>query len=315
MGATIVNVDNFARAETDAMLAGIVDIIGAVNTIHHDRELAPLDRQPVIRQNRDTLYSVAVIDISQGAGFTIPEFGNRYLSVMLINQDHYINSVFHAPGHYRLVPEELGSEYVVLAGRVLFDPDDQGDLALVHAIQDGMVLDAAASRPFEPARFDTGSHTRTRDALLALAEGLPGYSRSFGSADRVDPVHHLIGTASGWGGLPDEEAAYFSVFPTVAPGRYCITLRDVPADAFYSVSVYNADGYFEPGPSGRTNVNSVFGARNADGSMTVWLGDYDDGRPNVLQTPVGWNLLIRLYRPRAGDIQRWTPPAVETVLP
>ena len=65
MSDVIVNVDNFARAETDVMIDRILQQAGAVNAIYHDRQLAPLDRQPVIRQNRDTLYSVAIVDISQ----------------------------------------------------------------------------------------------------------------------------------------------------------------------------------------------------------------------------------------------------------
>jgi hypothetical protein len=311
MTGTVVNVDNFARAETAAMMSGILTVTGSVNAIYHDRELAPLDRQPVIRQNRDTLYSTAIVDISQGATFTIPDAGDRYLSVMLINEDHYINRVLHRAGTYELSPAELGSDFIVLAARVLFNPADPADLAEVHQIQDGMELKASASRPFEPEQFDPVSHKATRDALLTLAAGLPGYTTSFGSREQVDPIHHLLGTASGWGGLPDDEAQYLSVFPGVAPGRYQMTFRDVPADAFYSVSVYNADGYFEPGPSGVTNVNSVFGTTNPDGSMTVRFGDVDDAEPNTIPTPEGWNLLIRLYRPRVAELASWQVPSVE----
>jgi hypothetical protein len=43
----------------------------------------PLDKQAVIRMNRDTLYSAAIVDISKGATLTIPDAGNRYLSVMV----------------------------------------------------------------------------------------------------------------------------------------------------------------------------------------------------------------------------------------
>lgn len=307
----IVNVDNFARAETDAMMSRMLQLSGAVNAIYHDRQLAPLDKQPVIRQNRDTLYSFAIVDISHGATFTLPPFGDRYVSVMIINQDHYINRVLHEAGDHELTVEEFGTDYVVLAARTLFDPTDPDDIAEVHRIQDGMQLEAGSATPFTPPSFDQVSHKTTRDHLLALAQGLPGYWRSFGSVEQVDPVHHLLGTASGWGGLPDAEAQYVSLFPGVAPGRYRVTLREVPADAFFSVSVYNGDGYFEPGPSGITNVNDVFGVKDDDGSLTVWLGDFDDDRPNQIPTPEGWNLLIRLYRPRLDDLAGWTRPTVE----
>ena len=67
-----VNVDNFVRAETNRMLAGLHADAGAVNTWFHDRTPASVDHQTVIRMNRDTLYSFAVVDISDGATSRCP---------------------------------------------------------------------------------------------------------------------------------------------------------------------------------------------------------------------------------------------------
>ena len=41
---------------------------------------------------------------------------------------------------------------------------------------------------------------------------------------------------------------------------------DVPVDAFWSISLYNARGFFEPNDRDAYNVNSVTGTRNDDGS-------------------------------------------------
>ena len=68
--------------------------------------------------------------------------------------------------------------------------------------------------------------------------------------------------------------------------------------AFWSVSVYNADGYFEPNPAGVYSVNSVTGVRDDDGSITVRFGDHGPGTPNAIPITDGWNYLVRLYRPR-----------------
>jgi hypothetical protein len=38
--------------------------------------------------NRDNLYSGAIVDISTRATLTIPDTGRRYMSVMIVNQDH-----------------------------------------------------------------------------------------------------------------------------------------------------------------------------------------------------------------------------------
>jgi len=62
-----VNADNFARAGSDRMFAAVRQDAGAVNRWLHYRVPTPLDRQTVIRMNRDTLYSAAVVDICAGA--------------------------------------------------------------------------------------------------------------------------------------------------------------------------------------------------------------------------------------------------------
>jgi hypothetical protein len=57
--ATPVTVDNFARAETDRMLAAIQAQAGGVNALLHYRAPMPIDEQTVIRMNRDTLWVLA----------------------------------------------------------------------------------------------------------------------------------------------------------------------------------------------------------------------------------------------------------------
>jgi hypothetical protein len=147
MTGTAVNVTNFERAETDRMFAAIQAQAGGVNQLFHNRVPTPVDRQTVIRMNRDTLYSGAIVDISAGATIVVPDAGRRYLSVMIVNQDHYINRVFHKPGHYDLTVEEFGTPYVLAAARVLVDPADPADVAAVNALQDQFSLDGAWTLP------------------------------------------------------------------------------------------------------------------------------------------------------------------------
>src|SRR5690606_25783049 len=135
---------------------------------------------------------------------------------------------------------------VVLAVRILVDPRDPGDIAEVGALQELIGLEAASAAPFAMPEYDTGSLDETRDALLALARNLSGFDRMFGAEEDVDPVRHLIGTAAGWGGLPSTEASYIGVAPRLPVGTYELTVGEVPVDGFWSISVYNSAGYFEP---------------------------------------------------------------------
>ncbi len=307
-----VTVDNFVRAESDRMFASFQAEAGGVNRLQHRRAPTSIDDQPVIRMNRDTLYSAALVDISAGATVVVPDGGGRYVSVMVVNQDHYINRILHAPGEHRLTVDEFETPWVAVAARILVDPADPDDVAAVNALQDQLVIEAASAKPLEPTDYDTASLDGTRKALLELAKHLGSFDHAFGARGDVDPIRHLVGTAAGWGGLPDNEARYLGVEPGVSAGEYSLTVRDVPVDGFWSISVYNADGYFEPNDRDAYSVNNLTAKPNDDGSVTVHFGGCDDDRPNCLPIMDGWNYTVRLYRPRAEILDgSWTFPAIE----
>ncbi|HLS46694.1 MAG TPA: DUF1214 domain-containing protein [Ornithinicoccus sp.] len=311
-----VNVDNFVRAETARMLADIQTGAGGVNTFRHNREPAPIDEQTVIRLNRDTFYSFAVVDLASGGRLSMPDPGDRYVSIMVVNEDHLINEVHHGAGPFDLDADRAGTRYALVAVRTLVDSDDPNDIAAVSALQDQYHLELPSAEPFAMPEYDAVSLGETRDALLELARGLDDLDGMFGSRDEVEPVRHLIGTAAGWGGLPTSEAVYVGMEPQLPRGTYAMTFQDVPVDAFWSVSVYNAAGFFEPNSSGTYTVNSVTGTPDADGSITVHLVSGDDlgDLRNAIQTPADWNLLIRLYQPRSEVLDgSWTPPQIVSV--
>ena len=309
---THVNVDNFALAETHRMMHDLQSNAGGVNRFAHNREPADVDNQVVIRLNRDTLYSFAGVDLDAGATLTLPEAGDRYVSVMVVNEHHHINTILHGAGEHALTADAMGSRYVVLAVRILVDPADTADVATVAALQDRIVLESGSAVPFTMPDYDETSLNETRDALLALARNMTGFDRMFGTRDEVDPVRHLIGTAAGWGGLPTSEAHYVGVDPRLPVGQYELTVGDVPVDGFWSISVYNAAGFFEPNDRGAYTVNNITGARNDDGSVTVRFGDYPEGTPNALPITEGWNYLVRMYLPHAEVLDgTWTFPTLD----
>jgi hypothetical protein len=308
----VVNVDNFARAESNRMFAFALKDSGAVNAWMHNREPTPVDHQPVIRQNRDTLYSASIVDISKGATLTIPDAGDRYLSVMAVNQDHYVNTVFHDPGDYQLTVDVFDTPYLMLAARILVDPADPDDVATANALQDQLRMQAGSAEPFVVPDYDEASLTATRQALLELAKGLGGFDRAFGRREAVDPVRHLIGSAAAWGGLPEEEAYYVNVNPGLPVGEYQLTVGDVPVDGFWSISLYNPAGYFEANEQNAYSVNNITATPNSDGTVTVHFGGCSDTRTNCLPIMDGWNYIVRLYRPRAEILDgTWTFPSPE----
>ncbi len=310
-----VTVDNFVRAATDIEIEKYLDIAGAVNTLAHVRTPTPVDMQPTIRMNRDTLYSMAVIDVSQGATLTVPDVGDRYLSAMIVNQDHYINAVFHGGGTFDLDPETFETPYVIAIFRILVDSADPEDVAEVNAIQDAIQLEAGSANPFLVPNYDHEGFEHILNTTLELARSIPDSFRTFGRREDVSPLRHFVGTAYGWGGLPENEAFYINVEPQLPVGEYVIDVpADVPSDAFWSVSLYNKGGFFEPNDQDAYVVNSVTGQAEADGSIKVHLGGCDDGRVNCLPIMDGWNYIVRLYQPQASILDgSWTFPQVQSL--
>jgi hypothetical protein len=61
----------------------------------------------------------------------------------------------------------------------------------------------------------------------------------------------------GWGGLPDREARYIGVEPALPVGEYQVTVRDVPVEGFWSISVYSAEGFFQANARDAYSVNNI----------------------------------------------------------
>lgn len=307
-----VNVDNFVHAETAQMFANISAMAGGVNMWFHYRQPTPIDKQPVIRMNRDTLYSAAVVDTSGGARITVPDTGDRYCSVMVVDDEHFLHAVITEPGTHELTQPAHGSPYLFLAVRTFIDPADPADVAVVNALQDRLVIEAGSAEAFTHPDYDSDSRDATRAALATLGSQIADTDGMFGTRETVDPVRHLIGSAVAWGGLPQDEALYLLATDPQPVGVYTLTMRDVPADSFWSITVYNRDGYFEAAPEGAEEafgINSVTAEIEPDGSVVVNLRPTSDGLPNHIRVMDGWNYALRLYRPRPEATDgTWTPP-------
>jgi hypothetical protein len=296
-----VTVDNFARAESDLYMGNGVKDDGFGKFVHK-RTPAEIDKQLVIRLNRDTLYSSAVFDLNSGpVTITMPDAGKRFMSMQVIDEDHYVPAVFYGPGSHTLSADQIGTRYVMVAVRTLVDPADQKDLDQVHALQDAIKVEQVNPGKFEVPNWDQVSQKQVRDALLLLAAHTGGFKNAFGRRGQVDPVRHLIGSAAGWGGNPDRDATYLSFDPPKNDGNtvYKLTVPgNVPVDAFWSISVYDAKGYFKKNPYDAYSLNNITARKSADGSVAVQFGGCDGKIPNCLPVMPGWNYTVRMYRPR-----------------
>jgi len=290
----------------------------AFGKFNHRRELFSVDNQTVVRGNRDTLYSSGVFDLDAGpVNITLPDAGKRFMSLMVLNEDQYAYAVKYGAGSYTFKKDEAGTRYILAAVRTLVDPNNSSDIKEVLALQDAIkVSQPEGPGKFEVPNWDSQSQTEVRDALIKLSETMLDFSRAFGRKEDVDPVKHLIGTAVGWGGNPDKDARYIGVIPAANDGNtlYRLTVKDVPVDAFWSVTVYNAQGYFEKNRQNSYSINNITAKKETDGSVIIQFGGCSGNGGNCLPIMPGWNYTVRLYRPRKEILDgTWTFPEAKPV--
>ena len=164
--------------------------------------------------------------------------------------------------------------------------------------------------------WDPVSQKKVRDALIVLGYHPDRHKPQFGTKDEVDPIQHLISAAATWGGNPRKDAIYLTFTPPKNDGNtiYKLNVKDVPVDGFWSISLYNADGYFQKNDLNAYSLNNITSKKNADGSVAIQFGGCDGKIPNCLPIMHGWNYTVRLYRPRAEILNgTWKFPEAEPV--
>ena len=295
-GTVKVNPDTYIRAETDRTFHNISQQAGGVNRWFYIRKPTPLNQQTVVRMNLDTLYSASIVDTSKGATVTIPPLpAGRFMSVLLVDNDHYAPAVYYAPGTYNL-PRDTKYLAVIVRTQV-FNSKDNADIALANKLQDAVVIKANSADPLPPMQWETSSLKALTEEYEKDSAQYESWKGMMGPRGKVDEKTRHIAAAAAWGLNPEWDATYLN-FSGNHDYRMCYQgTYTVPENqAFWSITVYGNDGYIK---SENAVVNSKNVKLNSNGSFTVYFGSKEScgNVPNRVDVTEGWNFLMRIYRP------------------
>ena len=310
-GLVKVTSETYIRAESDRSFHNILAMAGGVNRFYFIRKPTPLDAQTIIRMNRDTLYSGAIVDTAKGATITLPKVdGKRFISAQVIDNDHYCPAVFYEPGAHPITSD---TKYVLVIVRIqLFDPHDPAEVALVNALQDQLVIDAGSADPMPPSQWEPESLKALTAQYETESKRLSNWKGLMGPRGTVNEARRHLVAAAAWGLNPETDATYFNYVGEHDPNRcYSATYKVPENNAFWSITVYGADGFMK---SDNSIINSSNVKLNADRTFTVVFGSKAlcGDAPNRLDVTPGWNFVMRVYRPGPSVLDgRYVLPAVQ----
>jgi hypothetical protein len=199
--------------------------------------------------------------------------------------------------------------------------------------------------PFDPSKLDPAVAKGLERSVSAALEKLAAASREVGAPVngwRVPPMilgnfgteygARAVVALVGLGANLPEDAVYPSVFvdadgqPLTGGNRYVIRFeKDAtpPVQAFWSITMYDANSFFVPNAINRYAVSSWMPLRkNADGSTEIYVQADSPGadkESNWLPAPASgeFNVTLRMYWPKetAPSIVdgSWKPPAITKV--
>ncbi|MFK8043027.1 DUF1254 domain-containing protein [Congregibacter sp.] len=316
----VVTEASYPYAETARQMIRAQALAGEVNRFVHRPQLTPTADQPVVRMNRDSYYSSAVVDVSQGATVTLPEVPEgKYLSMQPVTEDHRTQPMSYGGGTYQLATHTGSHVYVIVRLDATFSSEE------VQRYQAAMRIEALSSEAFSTEPVNRDSFYAVENALKAKRfELLKSYgpdtlSRGMFTAPTDEsraffvPEIHQVASAAGWGGAQVRDNVYELTPNLPAEGCYQATFEDPGNDAFWSFTVYDRSGFMFDDVA---NVNSELATPNADGSYTVSLG-CDAGAVNriPIENASGvFNITVRHYRPSTRVIDGYRlVPSIEKI--
>jgi len=286
---TIVTQENFVQAFTNMRYGAVIKKAGTVNKFF-EMPVPPSEpeKQFVVRMNRDTYYSFAIVDLSGGEVYVnIPTEAEKYVSIQIVDENHETQPMLYGSGRHKITAKTPHAFVIVRA--------------LEDDVRRNLTVEASSPKPFEVKEWDMESFYKIDS--IGNVDFSDGYdqSKAFGSPESGQTAYmNYVGCAGGWGGAMVVDNIYQTSQSFDINGCYEMTFTDPEDKYFWSATVYNVDGRMF---NDVANISSEMDpVRNADGTITLRFGC--DGQPNNIPIREGnttgkFNIAMRHYGPSA----------------
>lgn len=305
---------DYIQSESRAFMANFLDRSG-INKFHHFQGLTKAADHWVVSPNNDTIYSMAVVNASQGFTLKLPEVGDRFLATQIVTENHMTPFYVYGGGVHKFAAKDFDTKFVAVGVRIgtTGTPDDVK--TIVEKLQPQYAIEDAATDASLP-KVDMATLAKVRAALIKEYSKLPNSFNTMvkHTQDVKDWERFTYVTAGAWGLSEDANAMYAIGGPKDAQGGKCYkaTFPKVPAKHFFSITVYGSDNYLMTDAD--NSVGSNRGVKlNKDGSFEVVFGGEQHRKlaPNYLATPEkGWGILLRAYGPDVEAFRKYKMPEI-----
>ncbi|WP_119009119.1 DUF1254 domain-containing protein [Vibrio superstes] len=294
-----VNWDNYVVAETDWNFLQVAEEVG-VNTWVHNAPVSK-ENQTVIRSNRDVVYSLAVVDVSKGATFSVTDKNNDEFQIIhIIDENHLTHKVVRRGETVTITPEDLsGGNHVYLLSRT----KDNGDVEDVKRRQQLLSFSANSNTPYNAKGYEEQNVLDYRLKLIdnvmkgeATVEGAKGFGIT--RNDVTDHDYRYV-SAFGWGGLMPDTAQYLEAI-TGQGDTQCQEWRvDKPnlnqeLGGYWSITTYGSNGWIAKDNFYMAGEDM---RDNGDGTASVFFNCGGDLAQYSLDVEENWAAIIRFYEP------------------
>ena len=274
----------------------------AMNKLFHLTQLTPAGVMPTIRMNRDTLYSAALIDASNGFKVHMPDQG-IFTSVLVIDQKGYSQECIWAPGTHKITIDKTNGDFVWLLFRIGLEEG----IGKAREAQKTVAISDMGKKVWAPKSYDKAQYQKLHDTYMHEAIDSGMFLQYGYNASRIDMKTKSLSDAAGWGGMDFGINNYQISRNMSGDNCYSTNFEDPLAEEFWSFTMYDADGWLLPVDE-KNVLSSRDAVENKDGTYTVRFNCGKDTINNLQSSEkvfgFAWRVYGSSYKVKSG---RWNP--------